>query len=638
MPEIRILPEHIANQIAAGEVVEGPSSIIKELVENSIDAQSTKIAIEISKNLLRIQVIDNGKGISNEDLKLAFKKHATSKITNIEDIYKLLTNGFRGEALASIASVSKVTCISKRAQDEHASKIYLENGSETLTQTGANNGTNILVDELFFNTPARLKFLKSDKKEKNNIIDTTRALALAHPEISFNLIIDGQVQLKSSGSKDLMTCLVEVLKNEDLKKLIPVSFKQHGLELTGFISNIDQTRSDKRSIFTTINSRIVNCYIMRSAIDSVYKRYLGPGKHPIVALDLKIAPEELDVNVHPNKKEVKYKNTNLVFNFIGDSVSKALADAMYKSAHSFQPTLNQNFLVSSAHKSNEGFNSALTQNTTHYTNQNKPISQESFFTKASQDAAMEMVKSHFEGKLDSDPSNRSFYSYDKLKSNLNNEDKKFIGRFGSVDIMLIDSTIPKTIISSQGNKTSFDLIIKQDEFSKSLLLRGEFIGENWVKDKYLEFLNTLGQQILEREVLETFFKEAKPEISRPDKKPKGSDLEAIWERDHFTCVYCAKALLHPDTVKSALKLSSKKDLINSHLASYDHHLPASKFTTLNEDLRNLYACCQECNRKKSDSLAKLSWTPHPSNSWQDINEQNPLSIGDLKFSSSRHID
>jgi len=155
MPEIRILPEHIANQIAAGEVVEGPSSIIKELVENSIDAQSTKIAIEISKNLLRIQVIDNGKGISNEDLKLAFKKHATSKITNIEDIYKLLTNGFRGEALASIASVSKVTCISKRAQDEHASKIYLENGSETLTQTGANNGTNILVDELFFNTPAR---------------------------------------------------------------------------------------------------------------------------------------------------------------------------------------------------------------------------------------------------------------------------------------------------------------------------------------------------------------------------------------------------------------------------------------------------------------------------------------------------
>jgi len=452
------------------------------------------------------------------------------------------------------------------------------------------------------------------------------------------LIIDGQVQLKSSGSEDLMTCLVEVLKNEDLKKLIPVSFKQHGLELTGFISNIDQTRSDKRSIFTTINSRIVNCYIMRSAIDSVYKRYLGPGKHPIVALDLKIAPEELDVNVHPNKKEVKYKNTNLVFNFIGDSVSKALADAMYKSAHSFQPTLNQNFLVNSAHKSNEGFNSALTQNTTHYTNQNKPISQESFFTKASQDAAMEMVKSHFEGKLDSDPSNRSFYSYDKLKSNLNNEDKKFIGRFGSVDIMLIDSTIPKTIISSQGNKTSFDLIIKQDEFSKSLLLRGEFIGENWVKDKYLEFLNTLGQQILEREVLETFFKEAKPEISRPDKKPKGSDLEAVWERDHFTCVYCAKALLHPDTVKSALKLSSKKDLINSHLASYDHHLPASKFTTLNEDLRNLYACCQECNRKKSDSLAKLSWTAHPSNSWQDINEQNPLSIGDLKFSSSRHID
>jgi len=638
MPEIRILPEHIANQIAAGEVVEGPSSIIKELVENSIDAQATKIIIEISKNLRQIQVIDDGLGMSSEDLKLAFKKHATSKISSIEDLYKLITNGFRGEALASISAVSKLTCTSKRTEDEHASKIYIENGSETLSQTGANRGTNIIVDELFFNTPARLKFLKSDKKEKNNIIDITRALALAHSDISFQLIIDGQVQLKSSGSKDLKTCIVEIFKNEDLKKLIPVNFKRDGLELNGFISNLDQTRSDKRNIFTSINLRAVNCYIIRSAIESTYKRYLGPGKYPFVVLDLKIDPGDVDVNVHPNKKEVKYKNTNLVFNFVGDATAKALADAMYQSAHSFQPTLEQNFITNSSPKPSESFNSALTKNSTHYTNPSKNPKQENLLLNATNSAAMEMVKSHFEGNLEEDPTKRSFYTYDKSKENIDTDQRKFIGRFGSVDILLVSSTVPQTIISSQGNKTSFDLVIKKNDFSKSLLLRGDFVGESWIKDKYLEFLNSLGEQILEREVLETFFKEPETAKSRPNKKPKNSDLEQVWERDYYTCVYCAKALLHPETVKSALALSSQKNIINSHLASFDHHLPASKFTSLNEDTRNLFACCQDCNRKKSDSLASLSWNPHPSNAWAEIDSSNPLKIGDLQFSSSRHID
>lgn len=641
MPTIHILPEHIANQIAAGEVVEGPSSIIKELVENSIDAKATKINIEVSKNLLRIQVIDNGLGMSAEDLPLAFKKHATSKISSIEDLYKLITNGFRGEALPSIAAVSKLTCISKRKADEHASKIYLENGKETISQTGAASGTNITVDELFFNTPARLKFLKSDTKEKNNLIDITRALALSHPEIAFCLKIDQKETLSTSGSGDLSKCIAQVFSADLQKSLIPVKLNRGELNISGYTSDINLTRSDKRGIVTILNGRAIQCYIMRSAIEAVYKQHLAQGKYPITVINLSIPAEDVDVNVHPNKKEVKYKNTNLIYSSIGDAIAKALADHMYQSNRSFQPSLEQHLIKSPDIKPASQFNSALVNNSDHYTHHDHrhKLSQENLLTSATKEAAMEIVKSHFDSELpvSRDRDYRKDFSYEMEAGRLDSDSRKFIGRLGSVDISIVQSTVPQTIITRQGNKTSFDLVVKREDENQSLILRGDFIGENWLKDKYLEFLGDIGKQILDREILESYFKgdRAKSCQSRPASKPSKQELDKIWQRDNYTCVYCAKALLHPDSVKIALSKTPEKQIINSHLASYDHHLPASKFSTLNEDERNLYACCQECNRRKSDSLATKTWNPVINNAWENVNEEQPLRIGGLPFTGPR---
>ena len=303
---IKLLDPQVANQIAAGEVVEGASSVIKELVENSIDANAKRINIELSNQFRRIRIADNGSGMSSEDIDLAFKRHSTSKIDTIDDIYHISTNGFRGEALASIASVSKLTCISKRYQDEHASKLYLESGTEQKTLTGAAVGTSILVDDLFFNTPARLKFLKSNNKERNTAIDLIRSIAISHPEISFTLNIDNKVVLKSSGCNKLEQKIQEIFSIDVAESLYELKFNNGDLKVSGFISAPHLTRSDKRGIFTILNQRILRCPVMKSALDMAYKDILLSGKNPIAVINVEMPYSEVDVNVHPSKKEVKY--------------------------------------------------------------------------------------------------------------------------------------------------------------------------------------------------------------------------------------------------------------------------------------------------------------------------------------------
>ena len=308
---IKILPEFIANQIAAGEVVEGPSSIIKELFENSIDANATRIDINTSKNLLRLEISDNGDGIAKEDLELAFKKHATSKIQSIEDLNSLITNGFRGEALPSIASVSKLTCITRTQDSALASKIHIENDHQEVTETGAGFGTKLIIDDLFFNTPARLKFLKSDSRERNTIIDTCRGLALANPSIKVSLTIDSKKILESSGSNKLDQTLEEIFKKDLSKQLLKAEASEGSIKAFGFCSKLSNTRTDKRGIFSIVNNRLVDCYIIKSAINSVYKDQIPKGKYPIVVMNIKLPSEDIDINVHPNKKEIKYYTTRL---------------------------------------------------------------------------------------------------------------------------------------------------------------------------------------------------------------------------------------------------------------------------------------------------------------------------------------
>lgn len=606
MSIISILPEHIANQIAAGEVVEGPASIIKELVENSIDAQATKVYIEVSKQLLRVQVIDNGLGISPEDLPLAFKRHATSKLHKIEDLETLLTNGFRGEALASIAAVSKLECISKREEDTHATKITIQNGEQAISQVGASNGTNILVDDLFFNTPARLKFLKSNTKERTLILDTVRALAVANPQIQITLKLDGRETLSTSGSGDQSKSLSEIFNLGIASKLSAVKFDSNGIKISGFTSLPELTRTDKRGIFTIVNKRIVKCYIIRSAVESVYRNILPPGKFPLSIINLDIDPALVDVNVHPTKQELRYANTNQIYTLVGDAVSKAISDSFYQSTQSFQPSFNDYV---------------------HQSSQQEPV------LPIAQERLIVPQVSSFEDALLLRKSYKEDFSFSDSESLTQ---KKFLGRLGSVEISYINPAEIKSQINTQGNRSFFTIVEPMGE--GALVLKGDFVGENWLRDRYMELLQAITKDLKHREFDKSSFgTREKSGRSRPDESPANSVLEKIWERDHYTCVYCAKPLLHPSLVKSQLLDCSEPDLLQSHSATYDHYLPASKYASLNTDERNLYASCRDCNLAKSDSLASQTWSPRASNAWTEFDESNPLIIGNLKITHHTHL-
>lgn len=636
--EIKLLPEHVANQIAAGEVVEGPYSVVKELVENSVDAEAQRITIEIKNSNRFIKVADNGKGMSAEDLELAFKRHATSKIADIKDLESLDTNGFRGEALASIASVSKLTCISKREQDENASKLYIENGEEKKSLAGASKGTSITIDELFFNTPARLKFLKSGTKERNQIIDMVRSLALAHPEIKFELSFDKKNALKTSGSSDLKLTISELFSSDLSKQLNPIEFNSGDIKVTGYCASPDFNRSDKRGIFTLLNKRSVKCYIMSSAIEAVYKELMPSGKHPIAIVFLDLPSNEVDVNVHPTKKEVKYSNNNKIYTSVGDAVSKSLSNAFYENNEQYQRSIKEEF-------AQEEVQEKAQQETI---KEIEPIKVET--TSQNLDARPTPIP----GFISPNPSPKK-----ETAEKLDSEKRKFISRLGSVDVSVLNQTGLKTVISQQGNKTNYEIIAEKKESSKSVLLKGDFIGENWIKDKYLSFLDDLAHEILEDSLdknagqnpLGIEAQKSKANRSRPNKKPGSKVLEKIWERDNYTCVYCQKNLLHPNTTKDALPLAKNAfkthlnqqnkevtiNILSAHTASFDHHLPASKFGVLNTEEDNLYASCIECNKLKSDSMAHQTWEIKQKNSWKKVNKDKPLTIAGVNFSSPKDI-
>jgi DNA mismatch repair protein MutL len=601
--KIHILPEIVANQIAAGEVVDGPSSIIKELFENSADAKSSRIDITVSKNLLKIEIIDNGEGIAKEDLKLAFKKHATSKIKNIDDLNHLLTNGFRGEALPSIASVSKLTCVSRTQESTLATKIYIENEIEELSETGSGYGTKIIIDDLFFNTPARLKFLKSDSRERTQIIDTCRGLALANPQIKVSLTIDNKSILETTGSNKLDQALEEIFKKDISKQLLKAQAKEDSIEVYGFCSKLSNTRTDKRGIFSIVNDRFLDCYIIKSAVNSVYKELLAKGKFPIVVIKINLPPEDVDVNVHPNKKEVKYREANKVYRLVQNSIDKALRASAYNEHEKIEITKTN---IENTTNTNKVSQTKLETN--------------SYETKVNKEFTQFFMPSHNNLK-----ETKATIPQNENKEIFDFNSSKFIARFGSIDIKKIDNTNVKTITSAQGNKTRFEYAHKDFKDNQSIIFSGEFIGENWIKEKLFNFLSEIGDEILVHE--KNKIKKSNKH-SRPQTKPSRSMLEKIWQRDNYTCVYCKKPLLHPNLVKEKLAVCSNADELNSHLASFDHHLPASKYSELNLDEKNLFAVCQECNIKKSNSLSSKTWSPNRTDAWQNNSE---ILISDIKI-------
>ncbi len=339
MGRIVQLSKNVINQIAAGEVIERPYSVVKELVENSIDAGATKVSVEVANECRDLRVADNGCGIHPEDILLAFSKHATSKIQSGEDLYDIKTMGFRGEALASIISIAKLTCITRTKDFDFGTKVECQNSEVKQTQTGCAVGTIMEIKDLFYTLPARLKFLKSPKTELSYISEFLQSISIVHSEIAFELKFNGKVVFKTTAQNDQLQTLKEIFSNEVTSNLKTVlrTDKLSGLRISGYVSSPDYTRSSKKDYYMYVNSRLVKCPAFQKAIDTVYRNLIGNARYPFIVLNLEIPPADVDVNVHPTKKEVRYKNPNQIFNFIYTSVSAALQSIREIDTSQFEP-------------------------------------------------------------------------------------------------------------------------------------------------------------------------------------------------------------------------------------------------------------------------------------------------------------
>ena len=328
MARIKQLSKNLINQIAAGEVIERPASVVKELTENSIDAGATKVSIDITNDCRDIRIADNGCGIHPDDILLAFSKHATSKIQEDEDLFDIHTFGFRGEALASIISIAKVTCTTRTAEFETGTKVICENSEVKQVETGCAIGTIMEVKDLFYNLPVRLKFLKNSNTEFSYIQEIAQSIALSHPEVSIELKKYGKTVLKTTGQNNLTQTIKEVYSSDvtnHLKEVLKTD-EISGLKISGFVSTPDYTRSSKKSYYMFINSRAVKCPVFQKAVDNVYRTLTANNKYPFIVLNLEIPAHDVDVNVHPTKKEVRYKNPNQIYNFIYTAVQGGLSN------------------------------------------------------------------------------------------------------------------------------------------------------------------------------------------------------------------------------------------------------------------------------------------------------------------------
>jgi DNA mismatch repair protein MutL len=338
-PPVQLLSPQLINRIAAGEVVERPASVVKELVENALDAGATQIAVSVGAGGRTIRVADNGHGMRREDAAMAFYNHATSKIREAADLDRIETLGFRGEALASVAAISRMTCLTRTAEAEIGVKVTLdERGEPVLGDTGCAPGTIMEVDDLFYNTPARLKFLKRPQTEMGHIEETVQFLALSHPEVRFSLSMNGKETLATSGAASgpgnvLKRTLEELfpLQRENIR-LVPVAVREEAggeegaLSLAGFTSEPGAMKSSKRWIMTFVNGRHVRCAVLQKAVEAAYESLLPHGRYPLCALFLRLPPRDVDVNVHPTKREVRYAASNRVFGFVKAGLRQALAE------------------------------------------------------------------------------------------------------------------------------------------------------------------------------------------------------------------------------------------------------------------------------------------------------------------------
>ena len=326
MAEITVLSKDISELIAAGEVIERPSSVIKELVENSIDAGATHITVEIKNGgTTYMRITDDGCGIAPEQVPTAFLRHATSKISSKDDLDNILTLGFRGEALASVSAVSRVELLTKQKNDEYGTSYVIEGGNEVSNeQSGCPDGTTIIIRDIFFNVPVRRKFMKRDSAEANAVISIMQKIVLSHPEISFKLIKDNKIEMSSAGDGQLYSAIYGVYGRDFAHDMIPVDYSENGISVKGYIVNPLYSKANRSFQNFFINGRYVRSVTCSTSLEEAYQNLVMVGKYPACVLMLDVPPVTVDVNVHPAKAEVRFSDEKVVFNCVYFAVKNAL--------------------------------------------------------------------------------------------------------------------------------------------------------------------------------------------------------------------------------------------------------------------------------------------------------------------------
>lgn len=326
MNNIRLLDNNLINKIAAGEVVERPASVVKELMENSIDAGATSITVEVKEGgISLIKITDNGKGIPKEELKTAFLRHATSKLRTLDDLEDIMTLGFRGEALSSIASVAQVEMITKTQANPVANKIVINGGTvEKEEESAGNNGTVFIMKNLFYNTPARRKFLKKPATEGGYVSEVVNRIALGHPEIAIKYINNGNTIMQTNGNGDIKSVVLYIYGRQIASQMIETSYSKDGFIVEGLVAKPELSRGNRNYENFFINGRYIKSSIVQNAVEEAYKGKLMVGKFPVFVLNLKVPANTVDVNVHPTKLEVRFSDDNLIYDIIYNAVLKAL--------------------------------------------------------------------------------------------------------------------------------------------------------------------------------------------------------------------------------------------------------------------------------------------------------------------------
>ena len=335
MSNIKILKDHVINKIAAGEVIERPASVVKELIENSIDSHSSKISVDIKKaGRMFIKVIDDGIGMSEDNALLCLERHATSKINNEDDIFSIITLGFRGEAIPSIAAISKMTITTRESDSIEGTQIKVEGGNvKRVVPAACPEGTAVTVRNLFFNTPVRLRYLKSDTVESSEIVETVKNLALAHPAISLSLMTNNRLIFKTPGNGKLEDAIISIFGTKIFDKLVPIQFSSimeiegmtpSPIKINGFLGKPEGARSSRNMSHFFINGRCVKTPLLLKAVTNAYGPALPHRKFPYIFINIKLNPELLDVNIHPAKKEIKFQNERAMFSIINSVTARNL--------------------------------------------------------------------------------------------------------------------------------------------------------------------------------------------------------------------------------------------------------------------------------------------------------------------------